>query len=161
MTYKNRKNYQCRDALEKAPEAVTCVTSSLPAKTDNFTCFYAASTSRKRYAMTHYEAHRSRVNSTEECMLTDQKFAGDFTRGVIAESLKLQVPLCANADIFAYDCASFFPCDRASLFACVCRFIACVWRFLPATLMFWPTNCMFLFLQKQELLHASPRQTCM
>ena len=45
------------------------------------------------------------------------QFAGEFTRGVIADCLQLQVILRGIASFFACDCAGFFSCD-SSVFAC-------------------------------------------
>ena len=118
----------------------TCVTCSLPVKPSKFTCSYAANTSRRIHPIARYKARKSRVNSPAGCRLTYLHFAGDFTRGVIAGCLQLQVFLSAIAGNFACDCAGIFACDCAGIFACV-------WRvFLSAILVFLPANCMYFFL---------------
>ena len=125
----------------------TCVTCSLPVITGNFTCFYAASTSRRIYALALNKARELQVTSSAGCRLTYVQFAGEFSRGVIADFLQLQVILFAIAGIFACDCGGIF---------------ACVWRiFSLATLVFLPANCIYFCLQKQAVLHASRGQICM
>ena len=116
----------------------TCNTCSLPVKTGNYTCFYASSTSRRVRAMALDKARKLQVTSPAWCRLTYLQFAGEFTRGVIADCLQLQVILRGIA--------SFFACD---------------WRvFLPALLVFLSVSCMYFCLQKQAILHASCGQIC-
>ena len=123
-------------------------------KTSKFTCFYAASSSRRLHAIARYKARKSQVSSLAGCMLTYLKFAGEFTRGVIADFLKLQVFSCAVAGIFS--------CDCGGIFACVCSYFACVWQvLLPAIIVFLPASFMYFCLQKQAILHASRGKTCM
>ena len=114
----------------------TCVTCSLPVKTGKFTCFYAASTSHRIHAIARYKALKAQLISPAGCRLTHLQFAGEFTRGMIADSLQLQVFLGAIAGIFICDCAGLF---------------ACVWRvFLPATLVFYlRISCIFACKSKQ------------
>ena len=88
-------------------------------------------------------------------MIIYQQFAAEFTRGVIADCLQLQVILSRIACFF---CLQFL---RVFFPACTVIF-ACVWRvFLPAILVFLPVNCMYFCLQKQATLHASRGQFCM
>ena len=95
----------------------TGVTSSSPVKTGKVTCFHAASTSRKLQAIARYKARMLRVTSPADYRLTYLEFEGEFTRGVIADCLQLQVFWCAIAAIFACDCAGVITCD-SSVFAC-------------------------------------------
>ena len=84
-------------------------------------------------------ARKLQVTSPAGCKLTYLQFAGEFTRGVIADCLQLQVFLCGIEDIFA-----------------------CDWRvFLLAILVFLPASCMYFCLQKQAILHANRGQSCM
>ena len=132
----------------------TCVTCCLPVKTGNYTCFYSASTSRRIHAIALDKAHKLQVTSPAWCRLTYLQFAGDFTRGVIADCLQLQVILRGIAGFFACDCAGIFPA--------IAVIFACVWRvFLPAIPVFLPLSCMYFCLQKQAILHASRGQICM
>ena len=132
----------------------TCVTCSLPVKTGNYTCFYAASTSRRIHAIALDKARKLQVTSPAWCRLTYLQFAGEFTRGVIADCLQLQVILRGIAGFFACGCAGFFPAFAVNF--------ACVWRvFLFAIPVFLPVSCMYFCLQKQAILHASRGQICM
>ena len=132
----------------------TCVTCTLPVKTGNYTCFYAARTSRRIHAIALNEARKLQVNSPAWCRLGYLHFEGEFTRGVIADCPQLQVILCGIASFLPAIVRVFFP-------ACAVIF-ACVWRvFLPAILVFLPVSCMYFCLQKQAILHASRGQICM
>ena len=132
----------------------TCIICSLRVKTGNYTCFYAASTSRRIHAIALDKARKLQVTSPAWCRLTYLQFAGEFTRSVIADCLQLQVILCGTAGFFAAIVRVFFPA-----FAVIFAF---VWRvFLPAILVFLPVSCMYFCLQKQAILHASRGQVCM
>ena len=118
----------------------TCVTCSLPVKTGNYTCFYAASTSRRIHAIALDKARKLQITSPARCRLTYLQFAGEFTRGVIADCLQLQVILRGIAGFFACDCASIFSCvcsyfclRLAGIFTCDSSVFACKLHvFLPA-----------------------------
>ena len=132
----------------------TRVTWSLPAKIGNYTCFYAASTSRRTHAIALDKARKLQVTSPAWCRLTYLQFAGEFTRGLIADCLQLQVILRGIAVFLPAIVRVFFPA-----FAVI---FACVWRvFLPAILVFLPVSCMYFCLQKQAILHASREQIWM
>ena len=117
----------------------TCVTCSLPVKTRNYTFFYAASTSRRMHAIALDKAHKLQVTSPAWCRLTYLQFAGEFTRGVIADCLQLQVILRGIAGFFACDCAGIFSCvctyfclRLAGIFTCDSSIFACKLHvFLP------------------------------
>ena len=96
------------------------------------TCLYAASTSCRKPAIARHKARKLQVTSPAGCSLTYLHFAGEFTRGVIADCLQLQVILSAVVGIVA--------CDYAGEFACVCSYFC---------------------LKKQTFLHASRGQICM
>ena len=109
-------------------------------------CSHEASASRGIDAIARYKARKSRVTSRVGCSLTYLQFAGDFTRGMIADCLQLQVLSGVIAGIFAYDSACIF---------------ARMWRvFLTAFQVFLPATCMYFFLLAQASLHASSRQVC-
>ena len=132
----------------------TCATCSLTVKTGNYTCFYAASTSRRIHAIALDKARKLQVTSPAWCRLTYLQFAGEFTRGVKADCLQLQVVLRRIAGFLPAIVRVFFPA-----FAVI---FACVWRvFLPAIQVFLPVSCMYFCLQKQVILHASRGQICM
>ena len=80
-------------------------------KTGKFTRVYAASTSRGIHVIASNKVCKLRVASPAECKLTYLQFAGEFTRGVIADCLQLQAFFCAFAGLFACDCAGTFTCD--------------------------------------------------
>ena len=144
----NIGNFTCSSQVKRPHTQFTCVTCSLPVKTGNYTCFYAASTSHRIHAVALNKASKLQVTSPAWCRLTYLQFAGEFTRGVIADCLQLQVILCRIA--------VFFACDCAGIFSCLCSFFACVWRvFSPAIVVFLPVSCMCFCLQKQAILHAS------
>ena len=132
----------------------TCVTCNLPVKTDKSSCFYAASTSRRIHAIARHKARKSRVTSLIGCRLTFLQFAGEFTRGELADSLQLQIILCAIAGIFFAIMRVFLP-EFAVIFGCVW------WVISPAILKFLPANWMYFCLQKKALLHARRGQVCM
>ena len=118
----------------------TCVTCSLPVKTGNCTCFYTASTSRRQHAIALDKARKLQVLSPAWCRLTYLQFAGEFTRGVIADCLQLQVILRGIAGFFACGCAgiffgvcSYFCLRLAGIFTCDSSVFACKLHvFLPA-----------------------------
>ena len=131
-----------------------CVTCSLPVKTGNYTCFYAASTSRRIHAKALDKARKLQVTSPAWCRLTYLQFAGEFTRGVIADCLQLRVILRGMA--------SFLPAIVRVIFPAFAVIFACLWRaFLPAIPVFLLVSCMYFCLQKQAILHASRGQNCM
>ena len=63
----NAINCTCSPLVKKPHMQFTCVTCSLPVKTGNYTCFYAASTSRRIHAIALDEARKLQVNFT--CMM--------------------------------------------------------------------------------------------
>ena len=110
----------------------TCVTCSLPVITGKFTCFEAASTSRRIHAIAVNKARKLHVNSPAWCRLTYLQFAGEFTRVVMADCLQLQVILRGIAGFFACDCAgivscvcSYFCLRLAGIFTCDSSVFAC------------------------------------
>ena len=119
---------------------LTCVTCSLPVKTGNYTCFYAASTLRRIHALALDKARKLQVTSPARCRLTYLQFAGEFTRGFIADCLLLQVILRGIAGFFACDCAGIFSCvcsyfclSLAFIFTCDSSVFACMLHvFLPS-----------------------------
>ena len=118
----------------------TYVTCSLPVKTGNCTCFYAASTSRRIHAIAPNKARKLQVTSPAWCRLTYLQFASEFTRGVIADYLQLHVILRGIAGFFACDCAGIFSCvcsysclRLAGISTCDSSVFACKFHvFLPA-----------------------------
>ena len=135
----NAVKFICSSQVKRPHTQFTCVTCSLPVKTGNYTCFYVASISRRVHVIVFNKARKLQVTSPAGCKLTYLQFAGEFTRGVIADCLQLQVILCGIEGIFA-----------------------CDWRvFLPAILVFLPARCMYFCLQKQTILHASRGQICL
>ena len=105
-------------------------------KTGKFTCFYAASTSRRTHTITRKKAHKLLVTSSAGCSPTYLPFAGQFTRGMIADCLQLQVFLLAIADIFVCN-AGIVPAI-AGIFACICEY------FYLQLLVFLPANWMYI-----------------
>ena len=129
----------------------TCVTCGLLVKTGNYTSFYAASTSRRIHAIALDKARKLQVTSPAWCRLTYLQFAGEFTRGVMADCLQLQVILRGIAGFLPAIVRVFFPA-----FAVI---FVCVWRvFSPAIPVFLPVSCMYFCLQKQAILHDSRGQ---
>ena len=126
-------------------------------KGTSFTVYFLAvyfSTSRRIHAIALDKARKLQVTSPAWCRLTYLQFAGEFTRGVIADCLQLQVILRGNAGFFACDCAGIFSCVRnyfclrlAGIFTSDSSVFAC--------------KCMYFCLQKQAILHASHGQICM
>ena len=118
----------------------TCVTCSLPVKRGNYTCYYAASTSRRIHAIALNKARKLQVTSPAWCRLTYLQFAGEFTRGVIAVCLQLQIILVRIAGFSACYCAgilscvySYFCLRLAGIFTCDSSVFACKLHvFLPA-----------------------------
>ena len=142
----NAGNFTCSSQVKRSLAQFTCVTCSLPVITGNFTCFYAASTSHRIHTKALDKARKLQVTSPAWCLLTYLQFAGEFTRGLIANCLQLQV--------IVRGIAGFFPAF-AVIFACVRRVL------LPAIPVFLPVSCMYFCLQKQAILHASRGQFCM
>ena len=48
----NAGNFTCSSQVKRSHTQFTCVTCSLPVKTGNYTCFYAASISRRIFGLT-------------------------------------------------------------------------------------------------------------
>ena len=132
----------------------TCIICSLPVKTSEFTCFYAASTSHVIQAMTRYKTRKFRVTLSVGCRLTYLQFADEFTRGVITD--------CLQCRYFCVKLPVFLPAI-ARVFACVCSYFLLSFGgyFLPAVLVFLPANRMYFCVQKQAILSASRWQICM
>ena len=109
-------------------------------KTGTYTYFYAASTSRKIHAIALNKASQLQVTPTAWCRLTYRKFAGEFTRGVIADCPEMQVILCGIAVFLTCSCAGHFSClcsyfclRSAGLFTGDSSVLACKLHvFLPA-----------------------------
>ena len=107
----------------------TCVTCSLPVKTRNYTCFYVASTSRRIHAIALDKAHKLQVTSPVWCRLTYLQFAGEFTRGVIADCLQLQVILRGIAGFLPAIVRVFLPAFGGYFymrFQCFCMELVCI-----------------------------------
>ena len=84
-------NFTCSSQVKSSFAQFTCVTCSLPVNTVKFTCFEAASTSHRLNAIAINKARKLRVTSPAWCRLTYLQFAGEFSRGVMAGCLQLQV----------------------------------------------------------------------
>ena len=145
ISCKSGNFYLRKDACKKPPHEVYLRYMQFTCKTENFTCFYATSTSRCIHAIALNKAHKLQITSLAGHRLTYLQFEAEFTRGVMADCLQLQVTLCVIAGIFA----------------CVCSYFCLVMVFLFAILVFLPANCMYFCLQKQAVLHASRGQICM
>ena len=104
----NAGNFTCSSQVKRPHMQFTCVTCSLPVKTGNYTCFYAASTSRRIHAIAVNKARKLQVTSPAWCRLTYLQFAGEFTRGVIADYLQLQVILRGIAGFFCLRLCEYF-----------------------------------------------------
>ena len=148
----------------------TCVTYSSSVKTGNFTCFYAASTSRRIHKIALNKARKLHVTSAAGCRLTDFQFAEEFTRSVIADCLQLQVILRVIAGIFDSDCAGIFTCVCSYFCLRLCGYFCLrlqlflppiVRVFLPAILVFLPANCMHFCLQIACNFDCKCKQFCM
>ena len=121
-------NFTCSSQVKRSLAQFTCVTCSLPVNTGKFTCFEAASTSRRIHAIAVNKARKLQVTSLE------------FTRGVMADCLQLQVILRGIAGFFACDCAGIFSCvcsyfclRLVGIFTCDSSVFACKLHvFLPA-----------------------------
>ena len=120
----NAGNFICSSQVKRPYTQFTCVTCTLPVKTGNYTCFYVASISRRIHAMALNKAQKLQVSSPAGCKLTYLQFAGDITRGVIADCLQLQLILCGIAGFLPAIVRVFFSaflvnftCD-SSVFAC-------------------------------------------
>ena len=125
-------NFTCSSQVKRSLAQFTCVTCSLPIITGKFTCFEAASTSRRIHAIAVNKARKLHVNSLAWCRLTYLQFAGEFTRVVMADCLQLQVILRGIAGFFACDCAgivscvcSYFCLRLAGIFTCDSSVFAC------------------------------------
>ena len=136
-----KAGYFTREATHvKRPHTIfTRVTCIVLVKTVKFTCFYAASTSRRIHATAPSEARKLRLTSTAGCRLVYLQFAGEFTLGVMADCQQLRVFLFTNAGIFVCNCG-FFSCDcrcfclllRVFLFAFAACFACKMHVFLAA-----------------------------
>ena len=125
-------NFACSSQVKRSLARFTCVTCGLPVITGKFTCFEAASTSRRIHAIAVNKARKLHVNSPAWCRLTYLQFAGEFTRVVMADCLQLQVILRGIAGFFACDCAgivscvcSYFCLRLAGIFTCDSSVFAC------------------------------------
>ena len=98
--------------MKKIYTQFTCITRSLPVKSGKFTCSCAASRSRRTHAIARYKARKSRATSPAGCRLSYLQIPGEFTRGVIADCLQLQIFLGAIAGILASHFAGIFACVR-------------------------------------------------
>ena len=88
-------NFTCSSQVKRSLAQFTCVTCSLPVITGKFTCFEAASTSRR----THAHCLRAHVNLPED----HRYFTGSFTRGTHANlpATSMQNCLLLQAKIHA------------------------------------------------------------
>ena len=140
LHYLRRGNFTCSSQVKRSLAQFTCVTCSLPVITGKFTCFEAARTSRRIHAIGVNKARKLQVTSPAWCRLTYLQFAGEFTRGVMADCLQLQVILRGIAGFFACDCAGifflrlqFFCLRLAGIFTCDSSVFVCKLHvFLPA-----------------------------
>ena len=82
----NAGNFTCSSQVKRSLAQFTCVTCSLPVITGKFTCFEAASTSRR----THAHCLRAHVNLPED----HRYFTGSFTRGTHANLPATSMPNC-------------------------------------------------------------------
>ena len=91
----NAGNFTCSSQVKRSLAQFTCVTCSLPVITEKFTCFEAASTSRR----THAHCLRSHVNLPEY----HRYFTGSFTCGTHANlpATSMQNCLLLQAKIHA------------------------------------------------------------
>ena len=91
----NAGNFTCSSQVKRFLAQFTCVTCSLPVNTDKFTCFEAASTSRR----THANCLRGHVNLPEY----HRHFRGSFTCGTNANlpATSMQNCLLLQAKIHA------------------------------------------------------------
>ena len=91
----NAGNFTCSSQVKRSLERFTCVTCSLPVITGKFTCFEAASTSRR----THAHCLRAHVNLPEY----HRYFTGSFTCGTHANlpATSMQNCLLLQAKIHA------------------------------------------------------------
>ena len=127
---------------------LTCVTCSLPVKTGNYTCFYAASTLHKIHAIALNKARKLQVTSPAWCRLTYQHFAGEFTSGVLFLCgnfflrLKLFLPAFGGYFDLRFEC---FCLQVARIFACrsiqFCMLVAGKFPWVPHVK--WPVNCLW------------------
>ena len=129
----NPGNFTCSSQVKRPHMQFTCVTCSLPVKTGNYTCFYAASTSLKIHAIALDKARKLQVTSPAWCRLTYLQFGGEFARGVIADCLQLQVLLCGIAGFFCLPLCGYFLLRLAGIFTCDSSVFACkLHEFFPA-----------------------------
>ena len=91
----NAGNFTCSSQVKRSLAQFTCVTCSLPVITSKFTCFEAASTSRR----THAHCLRAHVNLPEY----HRYFTGSFTCGTHANlpAISMQNCLLLQAKIHA------------------------------------------------------------
>ena len=91
----NAGNFTCSSQVKRSLAQFTCVTCSLPVITGKFTCFEAASTSRR----THAHCLRAHVNLPEY----HRYFTGSFTCGTHANlpATSMQNCLLLQAKIHA------------------------------------------------------------
>ena len=91
----NAGNFTCSSQVKRSLAQFTCVTCSLPVITGKFTCFEAASTSRR----THAHCLRAHVNLPEY----HRYFTGSFTCGTYANlpATSMQNCLLLQAKIHA------------------------------------------------------------
>ena len=132
----------------------TFFTCSLPAKLGKLTCFYPASTSRRRYATARNEARKLHVTSPSWFKLTYLHFSGDFIQCVIADCLHLRVFLPAIA-VFLSAMAGIFLCISGYCCLRLRVLLPAIKGFLPAT-----ANCTCFSLQKQAIFYARCGQIC-
>ena len=105
----------------------------MPAKTSNYTCFYAASTSRRMHAIALNKARKLQITSPARCRLTYLQFAGEFARGVTADCLQfcveLQVLLPAIVKVFLPAIPTFLPAN--CMYFCLQRLVASKFAQVP------------------------------
>ena len=118
--------FTCGATLVKKPHTqFTCVTFCLPVQTIKFTCFYAASSSRRIHVTARNETRKLRLTSPAACKLSSLKLQ-NLTRGVGADWLQLWVILPKVAGIISCNCRYFclhfrvFLCAIAGIFECKC-----------------------------------------
>ena len=104
----NSGNFTCSSQVKRPHTQFFCVTCNLPVETGNDTCFYPASTSRRIPAIALNIARNLQVTSPAWCRLTYLQFAGEFTQGVIADCLQLQIIACGIAGFFCLRLCGYF-----------------------------------------------------
>ena len=63
----NADNFTCSSQVKRPHTQFTCVTCSLPVETSNYTCFYAASVSRRIHAIGLNKARKLQANLPAIC----------------------------------------------------------------------------------------------